>query len=86
MEKEYKNEDKNKDKIKKSDNNSLKCDCYKPRFQREERKECIDCNVKITSEINKCAECGNHLCENHHNLTKDKCHNCIYKDLKYFVP
>ena len=46
MEKEYKNEDKNKDKIKKSDNNSLKCDCYKPRFQREERKECIDCMYK----------------------------------------
>ena len=42
MEKEYKNEDKNKnkDKIK-------KCDCYKPRFQREEvKKECIDCMYK----------------------------------------
>ena len=46
---------------------------------------CIDCNVKITSEINKCAECQKPLCENHHTLTKDKCNNCIYKRLKYFV-
>lgn len=48
---------------------------------------CIDCNVKITSsEINRCSECKKPLCENHYNLTKYKCHNCIYEGLKYFVP
>ena len=39
MEKKIKNDDKDKDKI-------IKCDCYKPRFQREEKKECIDCMYK----------------------------------------
>jgi hypothetical protein len=47
---------------------------------------CIDCNVKITSEINRCTECEKPLCEHHYNHSKDKCNNCIYKRLKYFVP
>ena len=56
MEKKYsndKNEDKNeeknennKNKITKFNNNTLKCYCSKPRFQREPKKECNDCIYK----------------------------------------
>lgn len=48
MEKKYiNNEDKtSKDKVVKSYTNKLECDCFKPTFQKKDKKECIDCMYK----------------------------------------
>jgi hypothetical protein len=35
-----------KNKIIKSDKNTPTCDCSKPKFQKDKKKECIDCMYK----------------------------------------